>query len=189
MPRASRAARIAGLHACSEVIDRETVLELEPALARHATGGIWVERDGYALPYRTTTAFRLAAHSALARVFSKAPPCAASNNAARAGLAHTPRGTFSAEKLVAHRRARGPANWPSRWRARPVHPEGLMLMVTHRVALLPRNARRQPAGPLSFKQFDNGTVVIGGKLIGNVPTWRIVTAKSISCGSCAAPEP
>ncbi|WP_297356305.1 FAD-binding oxidoreductase, partial [Paraburkholderia sp.] len=35
-----------------KIIDRATVHELEPALAPHVTGAIWVERDGYALPYR-----------------------------------------------------------------------------------------------------------------------------------------
>jgi sarcosine oxidase subunit beta len=47
-----------------------------------------------------------------------------------------------------------------------VHPEGLMLMVTHRVAPFCRATLGATGRPLSFKQFDNGTVVIGGKLIG-----------------------
>jgi sarcosine oxidase, subunit beta len=48
----------------------------------------------------------------------------------------------------------------------PMHPEGLMLMVTHRVAPFCRTTLGATGRPLSFKQFDNGTVVIGGKLIG-----------------------
>jgi sarcosine oxidase subunit beta len=41
-----------------------------------------------------------------------------------------------------------------------------MLMVTHRAAPFCRATLGATGRPLSFKQFDNGTVVIGGKLIG-----------------------
>ncbi|MDR3098106.1 MAG: FAD-binding oxidoreductase, partial [Paraburkholderia sp.] len=43
---------------------------------------------------------------------------------------------------------------------------GLMLMVTQRVAPFCRATLGATGRPLSFKQFDNGTVVIGGTLIG-----------------------
>ncbi|WP_258196380.1 NAD(P)/FAD-dependent oxidoreductase [Pseudomonas oryzihabitans] len=48
----------------------------------------------------------------------------------------------------------------------PTYPQGLMLMVTHRVAPFCRQVLGATGRALSFKQFDNGTVVIGGKLIG-----------------------
>jgi len=41
-----------------------------------------------------------------------------------------------------------------------------MLMVTHRVAPFCKQVLGATGRALSFKQFDNGTVVIGGKLIG-----------------------
>ena len=148
-----------------KLIDRATLLELEPALAPHVTGGIWVERDGYALPFRTTTAFRLAAQRHGAQFFEGTPATRIEQRGTR-WLAHTPRGAFSAEKLVITAGA-----WAGQLAEQvgervPVHPEGLMLMVTHRVAPFCRATLGATGRPLSFKQFDNGTVVIGGKLIG-----------------------
>ncbi|WP_438942942.1 NAD(P)/FAD-dependent oxidoreductase [Paraburkholderia piptadeniae] len=148
-----------------KLIDRATVRELEPALAPHVTGGIWVERDGYALPYKTTTAFRLAAQQHGAQFFEVTSARRIEQRGTR-WFAHTPRGLFSAEKLVITAGA-----WAGQLAEQvgervPVHPEGLMLMVTHRVAPFCRATLGATGRPLSFKQFDNGTVVIGGKLIG-----------------------
>jgi sarcosine oxidase subunit beta len=74
-----------------KIIDRETVLELEPAITPHVTGGIWVERDGYALPFRTTTAFRLAAerHGA---VFHEGTPVTRIEQKGERWFARTPSG-------------------------------------------------------------------------------------------------
>ncbi|CAH2899343.1 MAG: Opine oxidase subunit B [uncultured Paraburkholderia sp.] len=148
-----------------KVIDRDTVLELEPALARHVTGGIWVERDGYALPFRTTTAFRLAAQRLGARFLEGTAVHRIEQRGTR-WLAFTPRGTFSAEKLLVTAGAWSGELAKQVGEPVPVHPEGLMLMVTHRVAPFCRATLGATGRPLSFKQFDNGTVVIGGKLIG-----------------------
>ncbi|MGF6545214.1 NAD(P)/FAD-dependent oxidoreductase [Paraburkholderia youngii] len=162
-------ARVAQLEAHGftheKLIDRASVLELEPALARHVTGGIWVERDGYALPFRTTTAFRLAAQRHGAAFFEGTPVTRIEQRGTR-WFAQTPRGEFSADKLVVAAGA-----WAGQLAEQvgervPVHPEGLMLMVTHRVAPFCRATLGATGRPLSFKQFDNGTVVIGGKLIG-----------------------
>lgn len=148
-----------------KVIDRETVLELEPALARHVTGGIWVEQDGYALPYRTTTAFRLAAQRLGARFLEGTPVRRIEQRGTR-WFAVTPHGTFSANQLLVTAGAWSGELAKQIGESIPVHPEGLMLMVTQRVAPFCRATLGATGRPLSFKQFDNGTVVIGGKLIG-----------------------
>ncbi|MFT4067678.1 NAD(P)/FAD-dependent oxidoreductase [Paraburkholderia sp.] len=162
-------ARVAQLEAHGftheKLIDRASVLELEPALARHVTGGIWAERDGYALPFRTTTAFRLAAQRHGAAFFEDTPVTRIEQRGAR-WFAQTPRGEFSAEKLVVTAGAWAGQLAEQAGERVPVHPEGLMLMVTHRVAPFCRATLGATGRPLSFKQFDNGTVVIGGKLIG-----------------------
>ncbi|MEM5313494.1 FAD-binding oxidoreductase [Paraburkholderia sp. JHI869] len=148
-----------------KLIDRETVLELEPALAKHVTGGIWVERDGYALPFRTTTAFRLAAQKHGARFYEGTAVTHIEPRGER-WIAKTPRGTFAARKLLVTAGAWSGELARQAGEPVPVHPEGLMLMVTHRVAPFCRATLGATGRPLSFKQFDNGTVVIGGKLIG-----------------------
>jgi len=148
-----------------KLIDREAVLELEPALSKHVTGGIWVERDGYALPFRTTTAFRLAAERHGARFCEGTPVMRIEQRGAR-WFANTPRGQFAAEKLLVAAGAWSGTLASQAGESIPVHPEGLMLMVTHRVAPFCRTTLGATGRPLSFKQFDNGTVVIGGKLIG-----------------------
>ncbi|WP_244808707.1 NAD(P)/FAD-dependent oxidoreductase [Caballeronia zhejiangensis] len=147
------------------LIDRESVFELEPAISRHITGAIWVERDGYALPFRTATMFRLAAQN-LGAVFLEGTSVLHIEQRGTRWSAQTSRGTFNAEKLLVTAGA-----WSGELASQvgepvPVRAEGLMLMVTHRVAPFIRTTLIGTGRPLSFKQFDNGTVVIGGKLIG-----------------------
>nr|WP_218905534.1 FAD-binding oxidoreductase [Paraburkholderia bryophila] len=148
------------------LIDAAALRELEPAIAPHVTGGIWVERDGYALPFRTTMAFRLAAQR-LGAVFHEGTPVSRIEQCGTRWFAQTPNGAFAAEQLVVTAGA-----WAGELARQvgepvPVYPEGLMLMVTHRVAPFCRATLGATGRPLSFKQFDNGTVVIGGKLIGH----------------------
>lgn len=147
------------------LVDREQVFDIIPTVARHVVGGIWVKDDGYAVPYKTVTAFRLAAQRLGVRVHEG---CAA-RRVEQVGTrwrVNTDQGAFSAEHLVVTAGA-----WAGELAAQvgepvPVHPEGLMLMVTHRVAPFCTPVLGATGRSLSFKQFANGTVVIGGKLIG-----------------------
>lgn len=148
-----------------KLVDRKTVLELEPAIAPHVTGGIWAARDGYALPFRTTTAFRRAAQR-LGTRFLEGMPVKRIEQRGNRWIAQTPRGVFSAEKLLVSAGAWSGELAQQVGETVPVRPEGLMLMVTQRVAPFCRSTLIGTGRPLSFKQFDNGTVVIGGKLIG-----------------------
>lgn len=145
-------------------IDRYAVRSLVPAISPHVTGGIWVAQDGHALPYRTVAAFRRAAQRCGALVYehTAAQRIEALGNRWRvttsSGLA------FEAGHVV---------NAAGAWSgdiARqvgepvPVEPGGLMLAVTQRVPPFIAPVLGAASRPLSFKQFDNGTVVIGGAL-------------------------
>ncbi|MBC2677361.1 FAD-binding oxidoreductase [Pseudomonas sp. MBT-2] len=163
--------RVEQLHALGftheVLIDRQQVLELVPTVAPHVVGGIWVGGDGYAVPYHTVTAFRLAAQRLGVRVLEQTPALRIERSATHWRV-ETRSGVLQAEHLVVTAGA-----WAAQLAAQvgepvPVHPQGLMLMVTHRVAPFCAPVLGATGRALSFKQFANGTVVIGGKLVGSV---------------------
>jgi sarcosine oxidase subunit beta len=147
------------------LVGRDEVFEIIPTVARHVVGGIWVKDDGYATPFRTVTAFRLAAQKLGVQVHEVTPAKRIEHKAGRWRIT-TPTGVFAAEHLVITAGA-----WARELAAQvgesvPGRPEGLMLMVTQRVAPFCGPVLGATGRSLSFKQFANGTVVIGGKLIG-----------------------
>ncbi|WP_042886175.1 NAD(P)/FAD-dependent oxidoreductase [Cupriavidus necator] len=145
------------------IVDGHTVRELVPAIAPHVTGAIWVQDDGHALPYRAVTAFRRAAERAGVSVHEATP----AQRVAYTGnqwQVDTPRGVFRAARLVNTAGA-----WAGEFAAQigepvPVEAGGLMLMITHRVAPFVKPVLGATGRALSFKQFANGTVLIGGGL-------------------------
>lgn len=145
------------------IVDRHTVRELVPAIAPHVTGAIWVQDDGHALPYRAVTAFRRAAERAGVSVH-EATPAQRVEYTGNQWQVSTPRGVFRAGQLVNTAGA-----WAGEFAAQigepvPVEAGGLMLMITHRVAPFVKPVLGATGRALSFKQFANGTVLIGGGL-------------------------
>ncbi|HEY0286044.1 MAG TPA: FAD-binding oxidoreductase [Pseudomonas sp.] len=163
-----RVAQLQALGFSHEVlVDQQQVFEIIPTVARHVVGGIWVKDDGYAVPYKAVTAFRLAAQRLGVQIHENTPAQRIEQAGTRWNVS-TPKGTFIGEHLVITAGA-----WAGELAAQigepvPVHPEGLMLMVTHRVAPFCVPVLGATGRALSFKQFENGTVVIGGKLIGSL---------------------
>ena len=149
------------------LIDRQQVFDLVPTVSRHVTGGIWVKGDGFAQPFKTVTALRLAAEKRGVKIHENTPVQRIEQTGNQWWVS-TPAGHFSAGHLVVTAGA-----WAGELAAQvgepvPVHPEGLMLMVTHRVAPFCGPVLGATGRALSFKQFANGTLVIGGKLIGSL---------------------
>ncbi len=145
------------------LVDRQTVRELVPAISEHVTGAIWVERDGFALPYRAVTAFRRAAEAEGAVVHEN---CRVSNvtQGASKWQATTNQGAFEAEYMVVAAGAWSGGIAQTIGEFLPVTPGGLMLMVTQRLPHFIKPVVGATSRGLSFKQYDNGTVVIGGEL-------------------------
>ena len=144
-------------------VDQQQVRELVPSISPHVVGGIWADRDGYALPYKVATAYRLAAEKLGVQIVEQAPVLRVDH---QRGMwqASTAQGAFHAPWLVNTAGA-----WAADFAAQvgdrvPMVAGGLMLMVTQRVAPFVKPVLGAMGRPLSFKQFDNGTVVIGGGL-------------------------
>lgn len=145
------------------MIDAETTRRLLPAVADHVTGAIWVERDGFALPFKSVTAYRRAAQTAGAEIRENSRVTRIDSRGANWHL-DTATGPVSAEYLVMAAGA-----WTGKLakgigEPLPVEPGGLMLMVTQRLPHFVDPVVGAASRGLSFKQYDNGTVVIGGEL-------------------------
>jgi Glycine/D-amino acid oxidases (deaminating) len=144
-------------------VDQETVRELVPSISRHVLGGIWVEGDGYAYPYHVVTAFRRAAQEAGAEILEQT----------RVESLHRKGDTWQVRAAGVKYEAAAVINTAGAWSAAlarqvgddvPLIVDGLMLMVTQRVAHFVDPVLGATGRALSFKQFANGTVVIGGGL-------------------------
>lgn len=145
------------------IVDARQVREIAPRLAQHVVGGIWVQDDGHAVPYRAVTAFRHAAQR-LGAQFHEATPAQTIERIGSQWRVSTPRGVFSAPWLV-----NAAGAWSGDFAAQagdtvPLQPGGLMLMITQRVPHFVDPVLGAAGRPLSFKQFANGTVLIGGGL-------------------------
>jgi sarcosine oxidase subunit beta len=144
-----------------ELIGRDELREIVPAIGDHCVGAIVCRRDGAALPFRTTLAFKRKAESLGVKFFE----ATRANKLERSdGVWHvtTDIDTFQAPHVV---------NTAGAWAGRiarqlgepvPMEPAALMLMVTAPVAAFVKPVVGVVGRPLSFKQYANGTVMIGG---------------------------
>ena len=144
-----------------ELIDRTELTRLLPAVSDACPGGIVSRRDGAADPFRSTQAFRRAAIRAGATFIEDA---SVTGLAQRNALweVETSIGTFATPKVV-----NAAGAWADRIAAMVGEPVPLeviapMLMITSRVEHFIDPVVILRSRKLSFKQFPNGTVMIGG---------------------------
>ncbi|CCE10391.1 SoxB protein [Bradyrhizobium sp. STM 3843] len=158
-------ARVADLNARGftheELIDGAELRRLVPAVAESCPGGVVSRRDGAAQPARTTTAFRRKAQALGATIIEGV---AAANVRKEDGLWRVDVGaeTYAAPVLV-----NAAGAWAGRIAAAlgepvPVETIAPMLMITSPVAPFIDPVVILRGRKLSFKQFKNGTVLIGG---------------------------
>lgn len=148
-----------------ELIDARELCELVPAISTHCIGAIVCRSDGAALPYRTTLAFKRKAEALGAEVIEG--ECV--TKVARTGpiwRVMTQTGTYEAPIIV-----NAAGGWADRIAAQlgeqvPLQTIALMLMITAPMAPFIKPVMGATGRPLSFKQFRNGTVLIGGGYTG-----------------------
>jgi len=158
-------ARVAQLQALGfhheEIIGVDELRALVPALAPHCVGAAVCREDGAALPFRTTLAFKRKAEMLGVRFFegTRAASLARVDGVWRIV---TDRGPFEAPAVV-----NAAGAWAGRIAEQLGEPvsmvaTGLMLSITAPVAPFVKPVVGATGRPLSFKQYANGTVMIGG---------------------------
>ncbi len=163
-------ARVAELNALGftheEVIGQDELRSLVPAIADHCVGALVSRGDGAAIPFRTTFAFRRKAIALGAR-FQEGGTV---TRLARQGGLWTVE-TADGNRFEAPVVVNAAGAWADRIAAQVGEPVPLeviapMLMITARVAPFIKPVVGATGRTLSFKQFPNGTVLIGGGLLG-----------------------
>lgn len=147
-----------------EIIGKKELYQLVPALAPHCVGGLLCREDGYGRPYHAVTAFRRKAES-LGVTFQSATEVYTIEQEGDDWHVRTSQGTFNSAILV---------NCAGAWSGKiagllnepvPLTPKALMLMVTERLPHFVDPVMGAVSRKLSFKQMQNGTLIIGGALV------------------------
>lgn len=148
-----------------ELIDQAELRGVLPAVSETCPGGIISRRDGAAQPYRTTQAFRRAGIARGVR-FREDVCVTGVGRQGGAWRIETTAGVFTAPKVV-----NAAGAWAARLSAMIGEPVPLeviapMLMISSRVPHFIDPVVILRSRKLSFKQFANGTVLIGGGHLG-----------------------
>jgi len=162
----ARAAQVAalGFHH-EELVERDELREMLPAVAAHCVGALVSREDGAALPYRTTLAFKRAAEGAGA-TFVEDTRAQRVRRVGSEWHVECERERFSAPRLV-----NAAGAWAGEIAAQlgepvPIEAVALMLMITAPAAPFVKPVVGATSRALSFKQYANGTVMIGGGMRG-----------------------
>jgi sarcosine oxidase subunit beta len=173
-----------------ELVDAAEVRRLVPAVAAHVCGGLVVRGDGAADPMRTVMAFRGAAVAA-GVVLREGVAVTGIGRRGGALVVATDQGDFAADRV---------ANCAGAWAAAfarmlgdffPVEAAPLMMIVTERMPRFIEPTVGATSRPLSFKQTDAGTVLIGGGMLGRADVaaeWAVVNFYNLAKSARIASE-
>jgi sarcosine oxidase subunit beta len=158
----ARAAQVRALGFDHEtIIDRQILRDLLPAVSPHCIGGMFVAGDGYADPARTTAAFHRKARALGVKFIQGVTVSALARRAGIWRLA-TDGGAIEAPVIL---------NCAGAWADRiaaclgeavPLEVKASMLMVSAPMPRFVTPVVGAQGRKLSFKQAQNGTVIIGG---------------------------
>ncbi|MBP2537465.1 NAD(P)/FAD-dependent oxidoreductase [Agrobacterium tumefaciens] len=173
-----------------ELIDRTELLRLVPTISSHCTGALIARNDGAADPHRTLKAFRNAAEAAGVTIYEGAGVIAI-EHAGSDWRVRTDSMEFVAPTVI---------NAAGAWAVKiasmvgddiQIGHKASMMIVTERIAPLLKPVVSVVGRPLSFKQSDQGTLVIGGGLQGRADLdaqRSFVNFKELSKGARAATD-
>ncbi len=142
-------------------IDADELRRRVPAIAPHCVGAVLCAGDGSANPFRTVMAYRRAALSAGVEIRENCPALALSP-AGSGWRVDTPQGPLDGGAVMNCAGTWGNTIARALGEPVPVTPAALMLMITERLAPFLKPVLGAAGRTLSFKQFDNGTLLIGG---------------------------
>jgi sarcosine oxidase subunit beta len=148
-----------------ELIGRDELLKLVPAISPHCQGALVARRDGAADPHRTLQAFRRSAEAAGVTILEGVGVTAIEP------VGSDWRVSTDAQHFIAQTIVNAAGAWASKIAAMvgddiPLGHKASMMMVTERIAPFVKPVVSIVGRPLSFKQSDQGTLVIGGGLQG-----------------------
>lgn len=168
-----------------EIIGRDELRRVAPAISAHCTGAMICREDGAANPFRTVTAFRRKAVEMGAEIRSGLP---VTGLLRRAGVWLVEAGgdRFEAPVLINAAGAWGAEVARMLGEAPPYRADAPMLMITEPVAPFLTPVLGAEGRRLSFKQFANGTVLIGGGYKGSADPARNVAATRLGGLSASA---
>ncbi len=144
-----------------EMISQQELYKLAPSLIPHCKGALFCRNDGYARPFHALEAFRLKALS-LGVTYQPATRIDAIEHDNKGWRLSSAKGEFRASVIV---------NCAGAWAGQvastlgepvPVKPGAPMLMITERLPHFIEPVFGAASRKLSFKQMQNGTLLIGG---------------------------
>lgn len=144
-----------------KLIDQKTLRALLPEVSGHCAGGMIVEGDGHANPFRTVQAFRRKCQQLGVRVFESSTVESISRKAT------TWQVNLQGQSLESPVVVNCAGAWGGKIAAMfgeaiPVEARAPMLMITARMPAFVSPVVGAQGRTLSFKQFANGTVLVGG---------------------------
>lgn len=144
-----------------QMIDQKVLREKLPAVSDHCVGGLIVEGDGSANPFRTSQAFKRKCQSLGVQV-KENTEVINFKQINDIWKIQTNMGKFEAPKLINCAGAWGGKMSEMLGESVPVEARAPMLMITNRIPPFIDAVVGVQGRTLSFKQFENGTVMIGG---------------------------
>ena len=144
-----------------EMISREELYKLAPSLVPHCKGALICRNDGYARPFHALEAFRLKAQSLGVKYHpsTRIDSIEHDNNGWRLSSA---KGEFRAAVIVNCAGAWAGPVASTLGEPVPVEARAPMLMITERLPRFIEPVFGAASRKLSFKQMQNGTLLIGG---------------------------